>query len=134
MTIIVNACLSSAANQQQQLRQLNRESIPGSRSSSSSSSSLTRQNSQISSCQRETAFNLAILSVSHAPGFCTINYCKLHQNEWIIHGLWPDYGNNSSPSFCCYQQFLDKSTLNPIVGKLRVRSDHDCLQTNLTFI
>lgn len=85
------------------------------------------------SCQRETPFKIAILSVTHAPGYCSNVECKRHQNEWVIHGLWPDHGNNTSPEFCCYEPFLNTTSLQPIRKKLETqwrnliqdRTDHN---------
>ncbi|XP_053211264.1 uncharacterized protein LOC128394915 [Panonychus citri] len=72
------------------------------------------------SCQKDKAFDIALLSVQWAPGICANSdrKCVKYGNEFTIHGMWPNYADNSYPQFCCYQQYLNKGVLDPIRSKM----------------
>lgn len=54
-----------------------------------------------------------------------------HNHQYTIHGLWPDYGNGSYPSFCKDIPF-DIEKLRPLEKKLleywELPEDHDKLE------
>lgn len=72
-------------------------------------------------CILDPIFPEAILSVSYSPGVCTTNRCVRHNQTFSIHGLWPDYGYDKYPSFCCLREKFDPEKLHPIIPKMQVK-------------
>lgn len=78
-------------------------------------------------CQRDKKFDIALLSVQWAPGVCTkpdndnkFKPCKVkYEDEFTIHGMWPNYFDNSYPSNCCFEQYLNKANLDSITSQLK---------------
>lgn len=58
-----------------------------------------------------TFFDYFVFSQTWAPEFCHIHNCK-GKNDFVIHGLWPQYNNNSYPSFCLPCEEFQPSLLN----------------------
>nr|AYV89183.1 ribonuclease 1-like [Tetranychus evansi] len=73
-------------------------------------------------CERGKKFDIALLSVQWAPGVCASESkrCTVqYGNEFIIHGMWPNYIDNRYPQNCCFEPFLHKDNLDLITNELR---------------
>lgn len=66
-----------------------------------------------------------ILAIRWSIGACESLHCMPHlQKEWLIHGLWPNYNNDSWPEFCCDKDGFDVSKVQPLLPKLEVSIVH----------
>ncbi|RWS04779.1 hypothetical protein B4U79_19094, partial [Dinothrombium tinctorium] len=70
----------------------------------------------------QPAFDEYLLTVRWPPSFCMNRECQNNKEQWIIHGLWPNYKNNDSyyPQFCCnkfsVENYLNKAGIHPITA------------------
>ena len=68
-------------------------------------------------------FGYLLLAIRWSIGACESLKCVPQlQKEWLIHGLWPNYNNNSWPQYCCDSDKFDISKIQPLLPKLEVRS------------
>lgn len=66
-------------------------------------------------------FAYLILAIRWSIGACENLHCIPQlQKEWLIHGLWPNYNNNSWPEFCCDKDGFNISEVQSLVPKLEV--------------
>jgi len=66
------------------------------------------------------AFDYFLFSQTWAPTFCKINPQKCSQSpiqNFIIHGLWPQFNNNTYPEFCEPCKKFDKDLLEKKMGQ-----------------
>jgi len=56
-------------------------------------------------------FDYFIFSQTWVPEYCSRNHC-LGKEDFIIHGLWPQYKNNTYPSFCSPCEKFQPDLLN----------------------
>ena len=56
-------------------------------------------------------FDYFVFSQTWVPEFCNLHHCQGQEN-FIIHGLWPQYQNNTYPSFCYPCEEFNKNLLD----------------------
>lgn len=66
-------------------------------------------------------FDYTLLTIRWPPGICESTDCiDNYPQQWLIHGLWPNYSNGSWPQFCCPSTPFDVEEVEPIRPQLEV--------------
>ena len=82
--------------------------------------SLATSNSPASDQCGDVPFGYFMLTIYWPSSYCNSGKCLKVPNNWVIHGLWPNYWNGSWPQYCCDIAF-DQSTLSSVSKLLELK-------------
>jgi ribonuclease T2 len=75
-------------------------------------------------CETNYNIDFLLLSLQWPPSYCLQKQlCNKHiaQNQWQIHGLWPQRRGRQWPQFCCSNTKFKFSNIEPLLSQLMTK-------------
>jgi len=72
-------------------------------------------------CSTNYGIDYVLLSLQWPTSFCWEKQScnrQVDQNQWQIHGLWPQRRSGEWPQFCCSDSNFNTSSIEPLMGQL----------------
>ncbi|RWS24249.1 Ribonuclease T2 domain containing protein-like protein [Leptotrombidium deliense] len=67
---------------------------------------------------KPTQFDNYVFATRWPPSVCINQQCANATENWVIHGLWPNYKNDSWPQFCCKKWHFNVDNISSIVPQM----------------